>query len=587
MSHSRNRSHTFSSAMILGLLAGAVVIGSASEASAQELRFSTTAPGGIAAAGNTLGLAKALSANGPGVQHSIGAFISLDAGAVDAEPLDLANPWPAGTTSDWTQNGSDAVLQLPAGAEVLYAELVWAGSYRYGAEDVLSALDQPILVSAGGSDLAVAPDPTTGQTLAEASYTGFAVNYYLRSADVTAFVRQQGAGVYAVSGVPATQATTVNSLNAAGWSLVVAYRNDTMKIRNLSVFVGGPFVDEDTEQDYTVSGFCAPPYGAVEGNVVVSAVEGDANLTGDMLALGESSASTFAALEGPNNPVDNFFCSQINGADGELDVFGSFGSVNHDPFTGMNVPGGRQGWDLTTVPVSSLLGHIANDQQSAVIRTTTTGDSFMPTLVALEIDVNAPDFSESTTEASAPVVELDDTFTVTATATNTGEALATDLLVALPLDEGLVLEGFKTDGVDGDANGAPVSAGQLAAGIPVGDVEVGDTRTIELELRVVGAPNDGVNFDFQPHWGHTFVMCHDQPALDETFKGPAESVAYHEESTGAGGEPPTPSAPAPLQEINEEGSCGCSLPGRDAGRAGGLLLGLGLAAAAAARRRRR
>ena len=31
-------------------------------------------------------------------------------------------------------------------------------------------------------------------------------------------------------------------------------------------FVGGSFVDEDSVQDYTVSGFCAPPYGVVEGN---------------------------------------------------------------------------------------------------------------------------------------------------------------------------------------------------------------------------------------------------------------------------------------------------------------------------------
>ncbi|MEQ9322401.1 MAG: hypothetical protein RIF41_24760, partial [Polyangiaceae bacterium] len=408
----------------IGLLAAAGVFSFTGDAEAQQLRYSTTQPGGIVATGNTLGLAKGFNENGPGLQDSIGAFISLDPTSVDDNPVNAGNPWPSNTTWDWTQNGSDAVLTLPDGAKVLYAELVWAGSYDY-IENVSAFLDGPVTIGFGNDAVAVNPSPATAQTFAETSFTGFAANYYIRSADVTAFVEQHGTGLYDVSGVPATQTDTINSLNAAGWSLVVAFRGEDQPVRNLTVFVGGSFVDEDSQQDYIVSGFCAPPFGPVEGNVVVSALEGDADLTGDILQLAQNDAGPFTTLAGPNNPSDNFFSSQINDDTGNLDTFGTFGNANHDAFLGQNVVGGRQGWDVTTLPLSSMSGLLDNNQTSAVVRTVTTGDSFVPTLVALEIDVKAPDFSASSTDARVDVVQDGDMFTLTATLSNSGEALAT------------------------------------------------------------------------------------------------------------------------------------------------------------------
>ncbi|WP_437912976.1 MYXO-CTERM sorting domain-containing protein [Sorangium sp. So ce302] len=120
-------------------------------------------------------------------------------------------------------------------------------------------------LSTGGASMAASPDEATSVTLAGTSASGFSVNYYLRSANVTAFVQAHGAGAYEVRGVPGTQNETNNALNAAGWTLVVAYRDGTQPVRNLSVLVGGSFVDEDTQQDYVVSGFCAPPSGPIEG----------------------------------------------------------------------------------------------------------------------------------------------------------------------------------------------------------------------------------------------------------------------------------------------------------------------------------
>jgi hypothetical protein len=117
-----------------------------------------------------------------------------------------------------------------------------------------------------------------------------------------------------VTGVPATQDTNINSLNAAGWTLVVVYRDETAPIRNLSVFVGGSFVDEDSQQDYTVSGFCAPPAGEITGTAIVSTIEGDAKPHRGSALIAPTAADAFVQLSGPNNPADNFFCSQLNDA---------------------------------------------------------------------------------------------------------------------------------------------------------------------------------------------------------------------------------------------------------------------------------
>ena len=47
-----------------------------------------------------------------------------------------------------------------------------------------------------------------------------------------------GAGVYVVGGVPATQASTEDNSNTAGWTLAVVYEKSGLPSRNLTVFVG-------------------------------------------------------------------------------------------------------------------------------------------------------------------------------------------------------------------------------------------------------------------------------------------------------------------------------------------------------------
>ena len=101
--------------------------------------------------------------------------------------------------------------------------------------------------------------------------------------------------------------------------------------------------------------------------------------------------ATANQLKGPNNPQTNFFASQINRDDGTLDTSGTFGTRNANAFTATNISGGRQGWDITNVDVSSQL---RNAQTQAFAQGTTTGDTYVISALGLQIDVGAPVFPQ-------------------------------------------------------------------------------------------------------------------------------------------------------------------------------------------------
>lgn len=524
---------------------------------ASELRFSQTTAGQVVATGNTLGLSKAFGANGPGIEDSIGTFITLDAASVDNVPAPPpGNPWPAGTTNDWTENGSAATLALPLDAEVLYAELVWGGSTVYDTEDVTASLDDAVTLAFGGDSELVDPDASTALDISQMATSGFLANYYMRSADVTAFVAAHGAGEYSTSGVPATQVHTINSLNAAGWTLLVAYRDSTQPIRNLTIFTGGSFVDEDDVEDYDFAGFCTPPAGAFEGRAVVSTIEGDADLTGDGFQIGETAVGAFVPLSGPNNPAANFFCSQLNDSDGQLDQAGTFGGQNQNAIAGFNVVGGRQGWDVTTVGLSSAAGQLDNGQTTAVLRATTTGDSFVPTAVGFAIAVNAPSFADVGTMASGDPLELaiGESSTITVEMHNAGLVNATDVVFRASMPPGLELASFAIDGNAGDVDGNPVDTAGIEAGVAVGDVPVGQTLQLAFEVTATAAPAMGNAWSIVPQWEYDYVSCVGEPPLTEPHGLAPIFIDYDPTGSGTGTGSDTGTASGGLDESAGEAS---------------------------------
>ena len=186
-----------------------------------------TTHGAVTFIGNSLGLNKDGTNDEPGTSGSIGTFITTNTNLRD----NFA--WPPGTTEDWRQNSSAAILNLPPNSRVVYAELIWGGSYLFGGVDVRPFLDDPVEFRTPAGLSQVTPAVATRFTR-----SGPEDNYYGRTANVTALVTAGGNGTYTVGRVPATQGASEADFNAAGWTLAVLYENSTLPARNLSLFVG-------------------------------------------------------------------------------------------------------------------------------------------------------------------------------------------------------------------------------------------------------------------------------------------------------------------------------------------------------------
>ena len=474
--------------------------------------------------GNTLGLSKALCQNAAGVSDAIGAFTTVDpTQMVDSYPSLLASDvgGPAGTTITWQNNSSSAVYTFPAGSTILYAELVWGGSYGYYCEDglqgvdpdcVLNFADGPVFFTTpDGMVHPVTADPTTAlqsQNPASNVQPYYCAGYYMRSQNVTSIFSSLAnpSGTYIVGGVPATVSPFDNTHNCAGWTLAVVYLDPSnSNINNMSLFVSNQEGNHASmpQLPATVTGFCAAPSftPGQSARILVSALEGDANKTGDQMMFGPDMLS-LTPLSGPNNPVMNFFCSQINNDLGLLiDTTGTYCTYNADPFTATILPPFcRQGYDITNVDASSL---ILPNENTAVAIATTVGDDFMINALGIQINVTAPVIvpMKKVNGQNSVNAQVGETVTFTVTIDNTSPTEADNVLFTDILEAGLEL-------VPGSfyVNGTPVANPNLVTGVPLGTI--GSTPvTIEYRVLIVSPPASGNTFENFATASFDFIAC--------------------------------------------------------------------------------
>lgn len=472
-------------------------------------RYSSITRGGLRLCGNTLGLSKLTNLNQAGVRGSIGAF-SAQSGTVAT--------FPAGTTLNYTVNSSAALLNLPAGSSVLYAELIWGGNCRSRASNITSLINDPVTFTTPNATLSVTPAAATAQYF-EYVTGGITLAYYVRTANVTAAVAAAGSGTYRVGRVPALVVpidADTSDTNHAGWTLAVVYENPAETLNYLALWTGGALVNPDTTgTDITVTGFLTPPSGAFSARAFVSAGEGDAVISGDRCLFGKDLLS-LQTLSGTRNPAGNFFASQICNETGALDTSGTFGTRNADPATGTNTSACRQGWDITSVDASAAM---QNGQSSAVFRFTTTGDLYIPNTLALRIESRGA-FLAVGKSAPQSFAVTGQTVTYTVTVSNTGELTASGVTLSDIMSSGpsLVPGSIKINGV-AQAGGFPVALPDIASGQSV-------IVTYDYVTDSLPSVNPAVN---RAEVGYTFFPFPDTP-VTRTVSSPPVSVLVLEEN---------------------------------------------------------
>jgi uncharacterized repeat protein (TIGR01451 family) len=466
--------------------------------------YSTIQKGAVTFTGNTLTL-NSLTISGQG-----GAFIAANLNTQLTTPnyAGVLPAAPPGTTLAWASNASKASLAVPIGATVLYAELIWSGTIGSLATAVYDT-QAVSFTTPSGSTYSIVPSGAT---------KGSSGTYYTRSANVTGLVQLGGSGTYTVGGVPA-QIATSGSTDAAGWTLAVAYADPSQVARNLTIFVGAEQVGAAPA---TVSGFCTPVTGTVNGRLAVSAIEGDATGTGDYMLFGPTSTLGLAdRVYGPNNPangflgrtVDNFFASQINGDNGTLDTSGTFGTRNQiivASGSGTNVSAARQGYDITNVDVSARL---LNSQTTAAAQGNSASDNFAINALGLQINVTTPVFPVSNAKkVNKTTTFVGDQLTYTIDLDNrAGNGAANNVVFFdnVPPGTSFVPGSITVDLTPVTAPNPVSVGGDPATGITIGNMAVGSVVRVSFKVNVVALPASPAPAQFvnAARWDYTYVAC--------------------------------------------------------------------------------
>ena len=449
---------------------------------APSQRFTTETRGDFVIFGNTLAQECASGTPAP----IVGTLGACGTNTADSAPdvywkadSPAAGQAEANTGVPLAQARTTAVLNLPAGATVLHAELYWAAN-------------------ATGTSSATFERPGTFSKTLTPDDTIIASGRSQSRADVTADVQQFGAGPYRVGFSPAPALLNVNNANLfAAWYVIVIYRLDTLPPRNIVLFDGLDMVDSMTPLSVTLTGFRVPA-GSSGGRLGVVGFDGDNGSTGDSLTVNGT------AMTDALNPADNFF----NSTRTKLGVAES--NIGDLPqLTG--TPQSMGGIDIDIVDISSQL---TTGDTSITVGATTTSDVFFFGAFVTAIETVRPDF-QSFQKTVKNLTTTDGTFhpadvlEYTLTATNSGidGAVATVLTDVLPADLSFVsgsLEvvsgdnvGVKTDAADTDQAefDSPTRTirfrlGMGADGSQGGTIAAGAPATVvRFRARIAGSAN--------------------------------------------------------------------------------------------------
>lgn len=390
--------------------------------------------------------------------------------SITADKFSVAGSTPpnGSTTTDWTQNSSSVVVSIPSTATIKHAELNWAGSYTFlGGPPTVNANVSVSLKDSNGNTHSISPNPATYQTVAN--------SYYSHSVDITTIVQNSQSGIYTLSGLPGILG---NDLSHLGFVIVIAYEDPNESFRNINIWAGNEYVSSGLPSDIDISGFSTPITGTVNSKLILVSNGGQSNLIGETIKIGPN-ATNLSIINGPNNPANNFYCSQINNNAGNLDTTGTFGNKNCAPNANPSL-NDRINFDCTRIDVSSFF---SNNQTAARISITSTGDVAITTLVALQVDINSANFNIVTKTVDITSCRPGTELTYTTSFKNTGLADAENakFLTTLPQGTSFVSNSLSI-------NGTPSTSSPTSPGVSLGTLSNNVLTTVTYKLRVDSVP---------------------------------------------------------------------------------------------------
>ncbi|HIC30343.1 MAG TPA: hypothetical protein EYO76_00340, partial [Flavobacteriaceae bacterium] len=291
-------------------------------------------------------------------------------------------------------------------------------------------------------------------------------------------------GKYQVANVEGRQGYLIshdgnNTGTSGGWQLIIVYKSDALKRRNISFFDGYANVTSTQNNfDINFSGFQTVPNGAVKSDIIIGALEGDRDLSGDRLQMLNSS-NVFEDLDAPLRDANNFFNSRIT-------LGASSGNNN---FTDRNPASTNTlGFDSAYFPLKNSGNHfLDNNQTSTTLRLTSDQEAYGLYLLGLSVEIYEPKLDpifytatpNNVTPNAAP-----QTVTYNASTTNSGNDDATNLSFVTTVPVGSELVQPITSLPAGVTYSYNSSTRELTFTAADGLLDVGETLSFSFDVTV-------------------------------------------------------------------------------------------------------
>ena len=200
---------------------------------------------------------------------------------------------------------------------------------------------------------------------------------YAAYADVTNYVRTNGAGEYFVADMALQEGSGGPTGYYGGWGMVIVYKDVSKRWRDITVFDGfGYITSNGSTVNLDVSGFRAVQNGAVNVTLGMMAGEGDREISGDFFLIRNSASSSYTTLSHSGNSTDDFFNSSVV-------TGGNPRNPNYVNNTGLDIAR----FDLTNNGNSI----INNNQTSTRFQFGTSGDAYSIFNIVFAVDAYVPE----------------------------------------------------------------------------------------------------------------------------------------------------------------------------------------------------
>jgi uncharacterized repeat protein (TIGR01451 family) len=287
-----------------------------------------------------------------------------------------------------TFNSSSSNLNLPSCSQVLWAGLYWgAGQGTSGSNTSWIVNESTCKLQIPGASSYINVTSTQTDYHNNTLIPGFVHTGFKCFADITSLINTSNAnGTYTLANV-ASPAGLNNAYG--GWTIVIAYTNSSLQIRNLAVFDGNAAIKSGSVAvDIPISGFLTPPTGPVSCELGAVAYDGDRNST-DSFSFKQGGASSFYNLT-PNATSD------LN------DMWNSTISYKGAVVTARN-PAHQNtlGYDADIIDLPNTSNaQLGNNRTSATVRFASPNENYMVQVVSTSISQFNPSikFVKSSTD---------------------------------------------------------------------------------------------------------------------------------------------------------------------------------------------